>query len=67
MTDSGPRHEDVDVDLEPMGDDDEFTDPADGDRVHEDVDPEAVADELGLDSGHASGDDELAYEPDEVD
>jgi hypothetical protein len=62
------RQEEADVDLEPMGDDDEYDDPADrfaGDErsgrltapdegVHEDVDPEAVAHDVGIDGGAAS-------------
>jgi len=63
------RHGEADVDLEPMGDDDEFSDPADrlvapDQGLHEDIDPEAVADEVGIDAG--AGDDEVVvYELDD--
>ena len=50
----GPlRHDEADVDLEPMGDDDEFADPADrlvapDQGLNADIDPEAVADEVAV-------------------
>jgi hypothetical protein len=70
------RQEEADVDLEPSGDDDEFDDPADrfagGERsgrlvapdegVHEDVDPEAVADDVGIDGGAASAEEAAMHE-----
>lgn len=57
------RHDEADVDLEPMGDDDEFTDPADrpvtaDQELQDDIDPEAVADE-------AVADEVAAYEQDD--
>jgi hypothetical protein len=69
------RQEEADVDLEPMGDDDEFNDPADrfagGERsgrlvapdegVYEDVDPEAVADDVGIDGGAASAEEAAVH------
>jgi hypothetical protein len=72
------RQEELDVDLEPMGDDDEFSDPADrfagGERAgrlvapdegrYEDVDPEAVADDIGIDGGAASAEEAAMYEQD---
>jgi len=72
------RQEEADVDLEPTGDDDEFSDPADrfagGERAgrlvapdegaHEDVDPEAVADDVGIDGGAASAEEAAMYEQD---
>ena len=73
--------EEADVDLEPMGDDDEFSDPADrfagGERAgrlvapdagwDEDVDPEAVADDVGIDAGAASAEEAAVYEIDDED
>jgi hypothetical protein len=70
------RQEEADVDLEPTGDDDEFNDPADrfaGDErsgrlvapdegVHEDVDPEAVAHDVGIDGGAASAEEAAVHE-----
>jgi hypothetical protein len=70
------RQEEVDVDLEPTGDDDEFDDPADrfagGERagrlvapdqgLYEDVDPEAVADDVGIDGGAAAAEEAAMYE-----
>jgi len=70
------RQEEADVDLEPSGGDDEFDDPADrfagGERsgrlvapdegVHEDVDPEAVADDVGIDGGAASAEEAAMHE-----
>ena len=70
------RQEEADVDLEPTGDDDEFNDPADrfaGDErsgrlvapdegVHEDVDPEAVAHDVGIDGGAASAEEAAMHE-----
>jgi len=72
------RQEEADVDLEPMGDDDEFDDPADrfagGERSgrlvapdegeREDVDPEAVADDVGIDGGAASAEEAAMHEQD---
>ena len=70
------RQEELDVDLEPMGDDDEFSDPADrfagGERAgrlvapdegaREDIDPEAVAHDVGIDGGAASAEEAAMYE-----
>lgn len=70
------RQEEADVDLEPTGDDDEFNDPADrfaGDErsgrlvapdegVYEDVDPEAVAHDVGIDGGAASAEEAAVHE-----
>lgn len=70
------RQQEADVDLEPMGDDDEFDDPADrfagGERVgrlvapdqgfYEDIDPEAVADDVGIDGGAASAEEAAMHE-----
>ena len=72
------RQEEADVDLEPTGDDDEFADPADryaGEErsgrlvapdqgAHEDVDPEAVAHDVGIDGGAASAEEAAMYEQD---
>ena len=72
------RQEEADVDLEPTGDDDEFSDPADrfaGDErsgrlvapdegVHEDVDPEAFADDVGIDGGAASAEEAAMHQQD---
>lgn len=72
------RQEEADVDLEPTGDDDEFNDPADrfaGDEragrlvapdegAHEDVDPEAVAHDVGIDGGAASAEEAAMYRQD---
>ena len=72
------RQEEADVDLEPTGDDDEFSDPADryaGEErsgrlvapdqgAHEDVDPEAVAHDVGIDGGAASAEEAAMYEQD---
>jgi hypothetical protein len=70
------RQEEADVDLEPTGDDDEFNDPADrfaGDErsgrlvapdegLYEDVDPEAVAHDVGIDGGAASAEEAAVHE-----
>ena len=69
------RQEEADVDLEPTGDDDEFGDPYDryaGDErsgrlvapdegVREDIDPEAVADDVGIDGGAASAEEAAVH------
>jgi hypothetical protein len=69
------RQEEADVDLEPLGDDDSFDDPADrfaGDvrsgrlvapdeGVHEDIDPEAVAHDVGIDGGAASAEEAAVH------
>jgi len=81
------RQEEADVDLEPAGDDDLFSDPGDrppstlrvqggtpivGDEragrlvapdegAHEDVDPEAVAHDVGIDGGAASAEEAAVH------
>jgi hypothetical protein len=69
------RQEEADVDLEPTGDDDEFDDPYDryaGDErsgrlvapdegAREDIDPEAVADDVGIDGGAASAEEAAVH------
>jgi hypothetical protein len=72
------RQEEADVDLEPSGDDDEFSDPDDrfaGDErtgrlvapdegAHEDVDSEAVAHDVGIDGGAASAEEAAVHTQD---
>ena len=72
------RQEEADVDLEPTGDDDEFSDPDDrfaGDEragrlvapdegTYEDVDPEAVAHDVGIDGGAASAEEAAVHTQD---
>lgn len=73
------RQEEADVDLEPTGDDDEFSDPYDryagversgrlvapDEGAHEDVDPEAVADDVGIDGGAASAEEAAMHTRDQ--
>jgi hypothetical protein len=70
------RRDAADVDLEPTGDDDEFSDPTDrfaGDEPvgrlvapdegrYEDIDSEAVADDVGFDGGAVSAEEAAVHE-----
>lgn len=76
MDDERRRREVLDVDLEPLGDDDEFDDKWDGysgdqrdgrliapdEVVREDIDPEAVAHGVNVDDEEVSTDDAAVQE-----